>query len=428
MSQTLIPTWPVGPLSSLECTGSEPADRHLPRVLLITHRTPYPPDKGDRIRSYHVLRYLSRRARVDLATLSDEPVDHETQQALCELAGTVEIVPIEPRRRWVQATASLIRGRSATQGLFASRELRRRLQRMTARNHYDLVIVVCSGMVQFLDGLELGKAKILVDLIDVDSEKWFDYAASASGWRRRAYGLEGRRVRRLEVLLAGKCDRIAVVSSAERECLLAFHPTAHVTAIPNGVDFDFFRPDDASICAPNSCVFVGALDYKPNVDGIQWFCDAVWPEVVRVRPNASFTIVGRRPVEAVRQLDGRPGVSVVANVADVRPYLWSAAVTVAPLRIARGVQNKVLEAMASGKPVLVSPEALTGLAARDDEEVRVARSAEQWQTSLQQLFDDDALRRRLGMAARRYVTRQHHWDECLHPIANLLTNGAALSR
>ncbi len=394
--------------------------RGLPRVLMITQRTPFPPDKGDRIRSYHILKYLARRARVDLATLADEPVSRETESALRALASQLEVVPIAPRLRWVRAVASLVHGRSATEGLFASPELSRRLRQLTATTAYDLVLVVCSGMVQFLEGLPLGKARILVDLVDVDSEKWLDYAANSTGWRRLAYGLEGRRVRALEIALAGKCDQIAVVSNAEVECMLAFHATANVVAMANGVDFDFFHPNHASAVASDTCVFVGALDYKPNIDAVDWFCRAVWPSVRDASPTAKFTIVGRRPVKSVRQLAEIQGVDVVADVDDVRPWLWKNAVVVAPLRIARGVQNKILEALATGKPVIATPQAIEGLDATIGKHLVAACSPDEWATALINLMHNESDRRQLGASGRALICELRDWSQCLRHLDEIL--------
>jgi glycosyltransferase involved in cell wall biosynthesis len=186
------------------------------------------------------------------------------------------------------------------------------------------------------------------------------------------------------------------------------------------VDFDYFHPNDDAAVRPNSCVFVGALDYKPNVDGVTWFCDNVWPTIVEKLPDAQFTIVGRRPVEAVKRLVARRGVRIVADVPDVRPYLWEAAVAVAPLQVARGVQNKEHEAMACGKAMVVSPEALAGLSAVDGVHLIVARAERQWSATLDHLFQDAPMQDRLALACRRYVKDSHRWEACLSPIRELI--------
>jgi sugar transferase (PEP-CTERM/EpsH1 system associated) len=392
----------------------------LPNVLFVCHRTPFPPDKGDRIRTYNVLHCLAKRARVDVATLSDEPAGKETERELRKLARSVEIVPIGRRIRWVRAAASIMRGKSATEGLFCEPELRRRINRLTSCNEYDLVVIVCSGMLQYLERAQIGRAKVLVDLIDVDSEKWADYASQTTGWRRLAYLLEARRVRQLESKLADQGIPAAVVSDEEVRCYRKFQPTGHVIAVRNGVDFDFFHSGDAARIEPNSCVFVGALDYKPNVDGVAWFCESIWPQVRESNPQARFTIVGRRPVASVLKLGRLPGVRVVADVADVRPYLWNSSVVVAPLRIARGVQNKVLEALATGKPVIASRRSIEGLQVVVGEHLYQADSPTEWLEAISTLWGNEAERQRLGAAARALACANYGWNQALQPIAAIL--------
>ena len=174
-----------------------------------------------------------------------------------------------------------------------------------------------------------------------------------------------------------------------------------------------------------SCLFVGVLDYRPNVDGVVWFCREVWPEVRRRRPRARFALVGRRPAPAVRRLAAQPGVDVVGPVPDVRPHLARAAVVVAPLRIARGVQNKVLEALAMARPAVVSPPVLAGLGAGPGVPVLVAATPAEWVEAVVHLLDDPDARRRLGAAGRRHVEECHRWDHCLEPLEALLAPAEA---
>jgi sugar transferase (PEP-CTERM/EpsH1 system associated) len=397
----------------------------LPRVLMITHRTPFPPDKGDRIRTYHVLRFLASVARVDLATLADEPAPDHVVRGLRELADRVEIVRCDTPLRWMRAGLSALRGRSATEGLFSSPELGRRIETLLVSDEYDLILAVCSSMGAYVPRKIAGRAKVVVDLIDVDSQKWFDYAAASTGWRRRAYAMEGRRVRRLESALAQRCDQILVTTEAEAECFRSFQPNGRVAAVPNGVDFDYFRPDPTAAEAAHSCVFVGALDYRPNVDAMEWFCASVWPAVRARSPEARLSIVGRRPITSIQKLAEFPGVEVIADVPDVRPYLSGAAIAVAPLRIARGVQNKVLEAFAAGKAVVASPQALEGLEATVDRHVVQAHEEREWVDAILRLWGDSAERRRLGVEARSYVVERHSWDRCLAPLAAWVQEGGA---
>jgi sugar transferase (PEP-CTERM/EpsH1 system associated) len=215
-------------------------------------------------------------------------------------------------------------------------------------------------------------------------------------------------------------DSIAVVSEAEADCYRSFQPSNKIRAVPNGVDLKRFVPNPSVPVKPDSCVFVGALDYKPNAEAVGWFCDAVWPAVLEARPEAVFTIVGRNPTSAVKQLAQRPGVKLLADVADVRPSLWESAIAVAPLQIARGVQNKVLEAMAVAKPVVVSPQALVGIRAEGGKHLCVAKSPDEWARICLELFDAAELRQKLGLAAREFVEAHHSWRNCLQPIADML--------
>jgi sugar transferase (PEP-CTERM/EpsH1 system associated) len=272
-------------------------------------------------------------------------------------------------------------------------------------------------MAPYLRLPELRDLPAVVDLVDVDSQKWLDYAA-AGGPRAWLYRTEADRLRRLERGLASWARAVTVVSEAEAQVYRAFCPGGPVHVVTNGVDLEYFRPS----CGPvePACVFVGALDYRPNVDAVCWFCAEVWSAVRRRRPDAGLYLVGRRPAPAVRRLAALPGVTVVGQVPDVRPYLGRAAVAVAPLHIARGVQNKVLEALAMGKAAVISPQCRAGLRVTPGAEVLVAGEPGEWVEAVLHLLEDPALRERLGQAGRRHVEEHCRWDRCLEPFDALL--------
>ncbi len=383
--------------------------------MFLVHRVPYPPNRGDRIRSYHFLKYLSEAADVSLATLADEPVEAETRRVLGSLTKRMAIEPLD-KRRWIRGAMSLARGKSATEGLFYSRSLRQKVRDWSRETRWDAVLVFCSSMVQYTDVPELASVPLVVDLVDVDSQKFFDYAELSRGAKRWLYRLEGRRLRRLECSLLQRAKAITLVSEPEAELYRSFCPNDRTFAIPNGVDLDYFRPENDS---PNpwtplpeadrtNLVFVGALDYHANVDGLTWFINAVWPLVRRELPALTLGIVGRNPVPAIQQLTEAPGVRLFANVPDVRPYLASADVAIAPLRVARGIQNKVLEAMAMGKPVVGSVLALEGLLAGS--EAAVSAPLEGLAPGVLRLVSDRNLCARVGKQARWHVERHCAWQ------------------
>ena len=209
-------------------------------VLVLAHRAPYPPDRGDRIRTYHILRHLASRCRVYLGALLDEPINDESLAALRGLTTGIAMPSLGRQSRWVRAAWSLATGRTATEGLFASHELRNQVRQWARTVRFDAAIAFCTSMVQFTDVPELADVPLIVDLIDADSQKWFDYAAAAKGVKRSLFTLEGRRVRRLECLLPQRAAAITLVSQAEADLYLSFCQNDKTLALYNGVDFEYF--------------------------------------------------------------------------------------------------------------------------------------------------------------------------------------------
>jgi sugar transferase (PEP-CTERM/EpsH1 system associated) len=394
-----------------------PSER--PNILFLVHRVPYPPDKGDRIRTYHLLQFMSGMASVHLACFADEPVSASTREALAQRCERAFVVPLGGGFRWLNALGSLASGRTATEGAFRSQQLRSMVTAWARATRFDVAVASSSSMVQYLRLPALRNVPAVIDLIDVDSQKWFDYANSGRGPRAWLHRLEGRRLQRLERGLPGWARAVTLVSAAEASLYQEFCEPGEVRGIVNGVDFDYFQP--RPVPAESGCVFVGALDYRPNVQGATWFCREVWPKVRECLPDLEIQFVGRRPVPAVQRLAAIPGVRVVGQVPDVRPYLAGAAVVVAPLQIARGVQNKVLEGLAMGKAVVASPQALVGLGLDDGQQVLASRSVNDWVSNIRRLIMDGELRRRLGAAGRRFVVAHHDWNRCLAPFGELLT-------
>jgi sugar transferase (PEP-CTERM/EpsH1 system associated) len=391
-----------------------------PKLLLLTHRAPYPPDRGDRIRSYHLLRYLSRQYDVFLGATNDEPVSAETKAALAELTADLAICPLG-RSRWGAAVWTLATGRSATEGLFASSELTRRVRTWARQHRFDAVIAFCSSMVQFATVPELADVPLVVDLVDVDSQKWLDYSAAVRGLKRQLFLLEGHRVHKLEQAIVRRARAITLVSEAEGDLFRHACPNDKTIAVPNGVDLDYFT-DKFPVAEPkpNQCVFVGVLDYRANVESLVWFCREVWPRVIATKSDAVFAIVGKSPAPAVKQLATQSGVRLVGPVPDVRPYIAESRFSVAPLQIARGIQNKVLEAMAMGKPVVASPQALEGIDLVVGREAISAATPADWSAAMLRLFVSAHDANNLGDAARRFVSAQCSWNASLSRLDQIL--------
>jgi sugar transferase (PEP-CTERM/EpsH1 system associated) len=390
-------------------------------VAYLTHRVPFPPDKGDRIRNYHVLRELAKHARVWLAALADEPVADEQRAVLDSLCERVAFVP--GGRRWVRGGMSLLTGRSISEGLFREPKLDAVLAGWRAETDFHAALVSASSLAQYQRRGGWERVPAFVDLVDVDSQKWFDYAAAASGPKRWLYTLEGERVRKLEQELCGWAKGVFLVSPAEAKLLDGFTAAGTATAATNGVDLDYFRPQP-DVMPQLACAFVGAMDYPPNVDAAVWFAGEIWPRVRAAHPTAKFRVIGRQPVPAVLRLHGTGGVNVVGQVPDVRPHVAVAAVAVCPVRIARGLQNKVLEAMAMGKPTVAAPPAVAALNVQVGRDLLSPTTADEWVSVLTELLGDPKRQAELGASGRRYVEEHHHWDRCLRPlVAKMNLNG-----
>lgn len=400
------------------------------KILVLTHRFPYPPNKGDRIRTFNVIKYLSSMASVDLATLSHDPLAPGDRKSLHKFCDRMAIVQVDRMSKWISAFRSLCIGKSMTEGLFQSKALQSQIVDWTRGQQYDAVVAFCSSMEQYVSVPELAGIPKVVDFIDIDSQKWQAYADASTVGKKQLFRLEAKRVERLEKKILND-SHAALVVSQEEVALLAHLPGSEKChAVPNGVDTNFFSPqhENVSNSDSSSCVFVGALDYLPNVEGAIWFCQRVWPQILESYPNAVFRIVGRQPTKTVLALQTIPGVEVHADVADVRPYLSAANAVVAPLQIARGIQNKVLEAMAMARPVIASPEARVGINVAPGKHILVADTPDQWVASLNTLLVNTDQQQRLGSAARQFVQEHHNWDACLKPLDKILPLCANESR
>ncbi len=330
------------------------------------------------------------------------------------------VVRIDPILRLAGAARSLVCGRTATEGAFDSASLRRVLGRWGKETRFEVILASASSMVPYLRQKELRDVPAVVDFVDVDSQKWLDYAMSCRGPRSWLYQIEGHRLRCLERDVSNWARGTIFVSEAETNLFGPTRETQNVYTVPNGVDLNYFRPSAGTVETGQTCVFVGALDYRPNIDGMCWFCRHAWPEIFRRRPTARLLVVGRRPVAEVRRLAEIPGVEVVGQVPDVRPSMAESGVVVVPLRLARGVQNKVLEALAMSRATVASPQSLAGLRARGSVPVLTASTPAEWVDSVIRLMDDPAERQRLAVDGRRYVEKFHHWDKCLEPLERIL--------
>lgn len=320
------------------------------QILYLSHCVPNPPDKGEKIRAYHVLKHLALTHAVHLVCFARSEREEAAARELDRTCASVYVERFCPPVALARAAARFGIGRCLTLSYYESARMRAYVASLPRP---EVTVAYSTAMAQYApEGVPL-----LLDMTDVDSEKWFGYAATRRfGW---VYAMEGRRLRSKEAEWARRATMTTVVTEAEAALLRSFVPDAVIRCSGNGVDFDTFDPERTprlpELDGRRFLVFLGAMGYHPNIDAVCWFSREVFPELRRRNPALEFLIVGRDPARAVRRLSERAGVSVVGTVADVRPYLAGSLAVVAPLRIARGVQNKVLEALAMGKRVMASP-------------------------------------------------------------------------
>jgi sugar transferase (PEP-CTERM/EpsH1 system associated) len=402
---------------------ARPANESRPGldVLYLCHRVPYPPDKGDKIRAFHQIRALARRHRVHLLTLADGPVPDLTPlQALCQ---RVEVFSVHRAAAFVRSAFGLFSPRPLTLSFFHSAELHARVRELAAQESFDAVVVYSSSMAPYAE--PFAGTPSLLDLVDVDSAKWAQYSRFARRPLRPVYALEARRLQEYEAVLARRFDRVVLATGNELSLLTSFAPQARAVAIPNGVDLDYFQPMDLPKSKNPSLVFTGQMDYFANVDGVVAFAREVFPRLRARITNLELLIVGRSPAPAVRALSEIPGVQVTGAVGDVRPFLARAWAFVAPLRIAQGVQNKVLEAMAMNLPVVCSERVLAGLAEggfQHGRDLLAAGGPEGLESCLAGLLADPAARERLAASARQRLAAAYRWSVNLDRFEEVLAS------
>lgn len=391
-------------------------------ILFLAHRIPYPPDRGDKIRSWHMLRHLGTLGRVHLACFADDAADAAHLPALRDaMGGALGEAHVEIRRTWAAAAGAraLLEGKPVSLTLFDSPALRAFVAQRLVTGGIGTIFAYSGQMAQFVP--RRCAARFVMDFVDMDSAKFADYAETGTGPMRWVHRREADKLFAFEYAIARRADTSLFVSEAEAALFRTQTGLANVRAVPNGIDLAFFDPaadvpslDHAARGEGPLLLFTGQMDYAPNVDAVRWFAAEVLPHV-----PGRFVIAGRNPTRGVRALTGGR-VMVTGAVADMRSWLTAADIVVAPLRIARGVQNKVLEAMAMAKPVVATPAAFEGIEAEPGRDLIVADGAEAMADTIRQLIADPAARDRLGRQARSLVQSSYRWEQRLAPLAALI--------
>ena len=401
----------------------------MEELLYLVHRIPYPPNKGDKIRSYHLLKHLAQSYRVHVGAFIDDANDWQYADALAKLAGgEIKLLPLNPRAATLKSAIGLATGEPLSLPYYRDSRMQAWVGSMLATRPISRALVYSSSMAQYL--MQQRQLRRVIDFVDIDSDKWRQYAEKKSWPMSWVYRREARTLFQYEQRVTQEFAAAAFVSDAEADLFKKLAPAcaAKVFGFSNGVDTAFFSPehvfDSPYAQGEQVLVFTGAMDYWANVDAVSWFARDIFPQVQRALPTARFYIVGSRPSAEVQALSAIDGVVVTGTVADTRPYIAHAALAVAPLRIARGIQNKVLEAMAMAKAVVATPEAAEGIRTQDEAALQVAQGASAFAEKIIALLTGDAAQP-IGAAARACVLRDYAWEAHLTRLDQSLSGPSA---
>jgi len=388
------------------------------KILYLCHRFPFPPRRGGKIRPFNMIRHLSASGhQVTVASLARSAQEAQDGRGITDHCAQYEVAEVRELTQMVRMVVRLPTPTPSSMGYFYSPVLQWRIRGLLARERFDLIFVHCSSAAQYVAGVQ-GIPKIL-DFGDMDSQKWLEYARYKPFPLSAGYRLEGKKLEREERRLARRFDMCTATTRAEWETLERYQTGTATDWFPNGVDSDYFSPAEEPY-DPDTISFVGRMDYYPNQECMFDFCTNVLQLIRSRRPGAKLLIVGADPSRAVKRLEQLPGVTVTGSVPDVRPYLQRSALMVAPLNIARGTQNKLLEAMASGVPVVTSPVAAGGVDAVPTEHFLVAGTADEYAASALRILDNRAERARLARAGRNRALSHHSWPRSMQRLDSII--------
>jgi sugar transferase (PEP-CTERM/EpsH1 system associated) len=387
-------------------------------VLFVTHRVPYPPTVGSKVRAFHCVEHLTQSGHeVTVASLARTAAEADAGAGIAGYCRDYLLERVRPPVQLVRMAVRLPTPFPSTMGYFHSSRLARRIRVALATTPFDLIMVHSSSAAQYVERVR--DVPKIMDFVDMDSRKWLDYAGFKPFPLSLGYWLEGRKMAAAERAIARRFDVSVCVTAAEQAILDGYGLGVPSRWFPNGVDTERFAAAGTDY-DPDSLCFVGRMDYYPNVQAMLDFCREVLPLLREARPRVKLQIVGAEPTAPVRALAQIPGVTVTGTVPEVQPYVQRSAASVVPLAIARGIQNKILESMAMGVPVVASPAAARGVDALPGEHLLVAGSPGQYRDALVRLMADPAERHRLAVAGRARMLSHHTWSHAMGRLDSII--------
>jgi polysaccharide biosynthesis protein PslH len=391
------------------------------RILFLAHRFPYPPTFGSKVRAFNVIRHLAREHEVTVLSLARSADEAQEAAGIAPFCHAHQVFRVHNAVQAAKILATMPTPVSASEAFFHSAAMQREVDRQLARRSFDFVFAHCSAVGRYVEHVE-GVPK-LMDFCDVDSRKWSDYVPHKRWPLSIGYRWEGWRMAAAERRMAARFDHVTVATRGEVATLAEMGVSERVDWFPNGVDAEFFQPSSGPFDR-DVITFVGRMDYFPNEQCMVEFCDRTWPMLKRARPSMRLQIVGAAPTARVSALGRIQGVTVTGPVPDVRPYVQASALTITPLAIARGTQNKILESMAMQVPVVSSRIAADGVDAVPGEHLVVADTPADTCEAILRLCADPAERERIGQAGRARVLSHHAWPSAMRRLEQIMFSDA----
>ncbi len=397
---------------------------NMKNILFLVHRIPYPPNKGDKIRSYHFLKGLSQNYHVHLASFIDDPEDWQYVEKVEALTATCFFTSINPLLNKIKSLIGLITNQPLTVPYYKSNAMQQWIDKTISEKSIDKILVFSSAMAQFVQAYS--DKDIIIDFVDVDSDKWLQYSQKQSWPMNWVYRREAKYLLSYDETVARAAKTNFFVSEQESKLFkrLVDIDQDRIDFVNNAVDVEYFNlQEHYQTPYPDTqlnLVFTGAMDYWPNIDAVVWFVNQVLPLIQRQDINLHFYIVGSKPSKEVLNLANTEGVYVTGRVEDIRPYLYYADLVVAPLLIARGIQNKVLEAMAMNKAVIATSQAIEGIdISQSDVDIYIKDDADAFAKQIVLLLNQDA-----GLTVseknRNFVEKYFGWSASVEKLINLI--------
>ena len=389
------------------------------KILYLCHRFPFPPKRGGKIRPFNMIRHLSGSGHeVTVCSLSRSTQETEDAQGIAPYCKVFHIGQVSDQVQMLRMVARLPLVTPSSMGYFYSPDLDRRVQALLSSQQWDLIFVHCSSVAQYVErNRDIPK---ILDFGDMDSQKWIEYANYKPFPLSMGYRFEGAKMLAAEKRLTQHFDLCTATTRAEWETLNAYGTGVDSDWFPNGVDADFFCPSNG-VYDPDTISFIGRMDYYPNQECMARFCDQTWPLLKARRPNMKLLIVGADPSPEMLKLGNLPGVTVTGSVPDVRPYIRGTALMVAPLNIARGTQNKILEAMAMGVPVVTSAIAAGGVDAESVTHFLVANTPQEYADAVLSIIENPGERARLSHSGRQRMLSHHAWPKSMERLDKMVS-------